>query len=91
MSRNFIIYAILIFLSACASKPTLDSAMGKCSENVEVIKAYGDTLRLKYDVENIADAKRIADEWCSDRGKISKKNTSNCNGCCVSTYLCFTE
>jgi hypothetical protein len=87
--KNYItlIFPILILIG-CAQNPTLESSMGECSSSVKTIQSFGDTIRLEYDFKYEADANRIASKYCAAQEKFVEKNTTNCKGCCVSTYIC---
>lgn len=86
--KYLITLGILFFLIGCKHNPTLESSMGDCNSSVETVQSYGDTIRLKYDMAYQKDADNIAGEWCASREKLIERNTTNCKGCCVSTYIC---
>jgi len=91
--KNYLFLTFFSFLciTGCANKPTLETAIGECNSSVEAVQSYGDTIRLKYKIENENDANRIAGEWCASRNKFVEKNTTNCDGCCLSTYICKSQ
>lgn len=90
--KLYLTLLVFIFtLIGCKNYPTLESSMGDCGASVETVTSYGDTIRLKYDVKYQVDADRIAGDWCSAREKFFERNTTNCKGCCVSTYVCRSQ
>jgi len=87
----YLIFLSFLFLTGCAKNTTLETSMEECNSSVETIQSYGDTIRLKYNIENESVANRIAGEWCTSRKKFVEKNTTNCDGCCLSTYICKSQ
>jgi hypothetical protein len=88
-TKQYFIFLVFLFtLSSCKQNPTLESSMSDCNSSIETVQSYGDTIRLKYDIEYQEDADRIAGDWCTAREKFFERNTINCKGCCVATYIC---
>lgn len=93
MKKIILLLLNLILLAGCVttSGPSIKKSMGDCDVNIETTFSSGDTIRFKYSVDKQSDVDVLAQNWCSDRKKIAKKNTQNCKGCCNATYRCFKE
>lgn len=84
---------ITFFFYGCASIGQKNSPPAKyssdCQVNVQILKSFGDTIRIEYNPSNMAKADKFASDYCLiERKKNSSKNQVNCDGCCTATYIC---
>tara|TARA_B100000989_G_scaffold265288_1_gene218102 strand:- start:634 stop:927 length:294 start_codon:yes stop_codon:yes gene_type:complete len=84
---------LLFFLPGCASvhKSNLppDEYFTECSKDVEILRSYGDTIRIEYEPSRMLKADKYAEDYCLfERKKNSIKNQVSCDGCCKATYIC---
>jgi|TARA_B000000557_G_scaffold232165_1_gene205918 hypothetical protein len=85
----YMFFAIFLFIGCSSSdESVLENKIGKCEKEVEVIKAYGDDIRIRYPLGKESEADELAKEWCDVNGKVSVKGTISCQGCCYSSYVC---
>ena len=90
MFKTHVMLLLLVtFTTSCSSNPSLKNAMGNCETGISTEFSAGDTIRFKYSAERQEEVSSLAENWCSDRGKVSKKSSLNCSGCCSATYRCF--
>ena len=89
---KYIVFFFLFF-SGCASVQQSGSPPAKytlkCKKNVEILRSYGDTIRIEYEPSKMQKADKFAKDYCLiERQKVSVKNQVSCDGCCKATYIC---
>lgn len=89
---KFLIF-LIFFLSSCASVQQTSSPpaeyASECKKDVEILRSYGDTIRIEYEPSKMQKADRFAEDYCLiERQKLSIKNQVSCDGCCKATYMC---
>lgn len=83
----------VLFVSGCVSteqtKAPPSEYSSECNIKVEILKSYGDTIRIEYEPSEMRKADKFANDYCLiERQKSSVKNQVSCDGCCKATYLC---
>ncbi|MAI02348.1 MAG: hypothetical protein CMN00_06485 [Rickettsiales bacterium] len=87
--RNLYLILTLFFMS-CSTTDEV-KYLSDCDSKTGILRAYGDTIRIEYSLNNKNEVEKIANEYCEKRFKIAKENQVNCDGCCRVTYLCKSE
>ncbi len=88
-----LLIVFLFFLSGCAtvqqtSSPPAEYA-SECKKKVEILRSYGDTIRIEYEPSKMQKADKNAEDYCLiERQKVAIKNQVSCDGCCKATYIC---
>mgnify|MGYP000022831450 FL=1 len=94
--KKYLYLLLFIFIVGCSSADeeaienpsALKDKIGDCTEEIKIVSAYGDDIRIRYPLGNEDDAEKVAREWCDVNGKVAVKTTVSCQGCCYSSYLC---
>ena len=68
---------VLFFIVGCSSADeeaienpsALKDKIGDCTEEIKIVSAYGDDIRIRYPLGNEDDAEKVAREWCDVNGK----------------------
>ncbi len=89
MKKTTLALMLSFYLLGCSSNPSMKSAMGNCDTAIKTDFSAGDTIRFNYSVDKQQEVTTLANNWCGDHGKVAKKSSINCNGCCSATYRCF--
>ena len=84
------LYLILtLFMISCSTTDQKDlKYLSDCDSKTGILKAYGDTIRIEYNMKNKEEVDQIANEYCKKRSKVAKENQVACDGCCRVTFIC---
>ena len=88
---NLFLFLFLFLIIGCSSyddETVLKDKIGQCTEDVKIVNAYGDDIRIRYPLGSEVEADKLAREWCDVNGKVSVKGTVSCQGCCYTSYIC---
>ena len=73
---------------SCATSNQDKKYLSDCKSETGILKTYGDTIRIEYNLKNKEEVDQIANEYCKKRSKVAKENQVACDGCCRVTFIC---
>ena len=79
---------IMFFTLSCATSNQDKKYLSDCDSKTGILKTYGDTIRIEYNLKNKEEVDQIANEYCKKRSKVAKENQVACDGCCRVTFIC---
>ena len=77
--KKYLYLLLFIFIVGCSSADeeaienpsALKDKIGDCTEEIKIVSAYGDDIRIRYPLGNEDDAEKVAREWCDVNGKVA--------------------
>lgn len=90
MKKNirYIFLVIMFFTLSCTTSNQDKKYLSDCDSETGILKTYGDTIRIEYNLKNKEEVDQIANEYCKKRSKVAKENQVACDGCCRVTFIC---
>lgn len=85
-------FLVIMFLTlSCATSNQDKKYLSNCDSKTGILKTYGDTIRIEYNLKNKEEVDQIANEYCKKRSKVAKENQVACDGCCRVTFICKSD